>query len=174
MTEYPLNFYKDVLEATYYVAFVFLTLMLVWLQIQSYLYQTKKHSELLCKVVIQPHRGAFEAIVLEIYNDGNSVAKNVKVFCEDHLFQEIAFIKPQESYCCRLSFTIQNGLTGGSSLSSIHREYNKESITITVKEPTRTQTLQLGSSINTEERVGSDHLGAIARSVEEIVRVLQR
>lgn len=90
---------KNVFEIIYYIAFIFLTGLIVKYSIQTYRFQTHKHSELLCKIFVRQEtiENKTYRFYLEIYNFGNVVAKNIDVFLGENKFVSIDFIKPNES-----------------------------------------------------------------------------
>lgn len=91
---------KDILEIIYYVAFIILTWLIVRYARKTYMLQSNKGFQLLCKVcVMKETLGAFEfRYALEIYNYGNDVARQIGVVIEDEQVTSIDFIKPNESY----------------------------------------------------------------------------
>ena len=95
-----MNMLKDILEIIYYVAFIILTWLIVWYAKKTYILQSNKGFQLLCKVCIMKETlGAFEfRYALEIYNYGNDVARHIGVMIEDKQITSVDFIKPNESY----------------------------------------------------------------------------
>ena len=95
-----MNIAKDILEIVYYVAFIVLTWLIVRYARKTYILQSSKEFQLLCKVcVIKETLGDFEFhYALEIYNYGNDVAKQIGVVVENENVTTIDFIKPNESY----------------------------------------------------------------------------
>ena len=90
---------KDILEIIYYIAFIGLTSLIVIYAIKTYKFQISKSSKLLCKISASPNstQTYIFNFDLEIYNYGNDLAKNVKVFIDDKQITTINFIKPNES-----------------------------------------------------------------------------
>lgn len=95
-----LGILKDILEIVYYVAFIILTYLIVRYAKKTYILQSNKEFQLLCKVcVMEETLGTYQfRYALEIYNYGNDVAKNVGVIIEDKHVTNVDFIKPNESY----------------------------------------------------------------------------
>lgn len=91
---------KDILEIIYYVAFIVLTWLIVRYARKTYILQSNKQFQLLCKVcVMKETLGSFQFYyALEIYNYGNDVARQIGVVIEDKQVTSIDFIKPNESY----------------------------------------------------------------------------
>lgn len=90
---------KDLLEIVYYFAFIVLTYLIVKYAKKTYKFQISKSSKLLCKITALPTSASKYTFNfnLEIYNLGNDVAKNIKVFIDDNQITTINFIKPNES-----------------------------------------------------------------------------
>lgn len=86
------------LEGIYYIAFVVLTVLLVKYAMKTYGLQSKKVSELYCKVNILEETNGGNNFAIEIYNYGNAIAKNIKMAIESSEAITIDFIKPGESY----------------------------------------------------------------------------
>ena len=91
---------KDILEIIYYVAFIILTWLIVRYARKTYILQSNKEFQLLCKVCIMKETlGSYQfQYALEIYNYGNDVAKHGGVVIEGERVTSIDFIKPNESY----------------------------------------------------------------------------
>lgn len=100
MNAVNLKMVKDGLEIIYYVAFIILTWLIVRYARKTYILQSNKEFQLLCKVcVMEETLGASEFhYALEIYNYGNDVASQIDVVIEDEQVTSIDFIKPNESY----------------------------------------------------------------------------
>lgn len=90
---------KDILETIYYIAIIILTILTVVYAIKTYLFQTRRSSTLFCKLFIPPNwfGKSPQMVCLEIYNNGNIVAKSIQVLLEAHKLAIIDFIKPNES-----------------------------------------------------------------------------
>jgi hypothetical protein len=94
-----LSFCKEQWELIYYVAFVILTFCIFLITVKTYLFQTKRVSEIFCKCVEKTTENSYESnVFLEIYNHGNDLAKNIKVQVQNKDFGIIPFLKPDESY----------------------------------------------------------------------------
>ena len=90
---------KDCLEIIYYVAFIILTGLIVLYAIKTYLFQTKSYSSLYCKLLILPDDlGKVEQLVcLEVYNHGNTPAKNIKISLNGCELATVDYIRPADS-----------------------------------------------------------------------------
>lgn len=95
-----MNTVKDILEIIYYIAFIILTWLIVRYARKTYILQSNKEFQLLCKVCIMKETlGSYQfQYALEIYNYGNDVAKHVGVVIKNEQVTSIDFIKPNESY----------------------------------------------------------------------------
>ena len=104
-----MNIVKDVLEIIYYLAFIILTWLIVRYARKTYILQSNKTFQLLCKTcVMQETLGSYQfQYALEIYNYGNEVAKHIGVVIEDEQVTNIDFIKPNESYIYPLGTVVQ-------------------------------------------------------------------
>lgn len=87
-------------EFVYYIAFCILTWQLYKYAKRTYLFQTKKESQLFCKLYVpdSEHGRVEQLLYLEIYNSGNIVAKNVHVKYNGKEVASLDFVKPNESY----------------------------------------------------------------------------
>lgn len=87
-------------EFIYYIAFCGLTWLLYKYAKQTYLFQTKKESQLFCKLYVpdSEHGKSDQLVYLEIYNSGNAVAQNIHVEYNGVELALLDFIKPNESY----------------------------------------------------------------------------
>lgn len=95
-----LQLVKDGLEIIYYVAFIILTWLIVRYARKTYILQSNKEFQLLCKICIMKETlgGSEFHYALEIYNYGNDVARQIGVLIENEQVTSIDFIKPNESY----------------------------------------------------------------------------
>ncbi len=109
LTYYILWWNKDQWEIIYYVAFIVLTLLIVWLTAKTYLFQSKKSSQLFCKCneVMTPKGNS--NLYLEVYNFGNTIAKDIKVNVSDKTLGTIPFLKPSETYSMPIAYFIIAG-----------------------------------------------------------------
>lgn len=91
---------KDSLEITYYIAFIFLTALIVYYAYKTYKFQSEKSCKLLCKMsILKETLGGFEfRYALEVYNYGNLVAEKVKIIIKGKCITIADFIKPNESF----------------------------------------------------------------------------
>lgn len=87
-------------EFIYYIAFCGLTWLLYKYAKETYLFQTKKESQLFCKLCVpdSEHGKVQQFLYLEIYNSGNAVAKNIHIEYRGTELALLDFIKPNESY----------------------------------------------------------------------------
>lgn len=95
-----LNTVKDILEIIYYIAFIILTFLIVVYAKKTYKLQSKENYRLLCKINVQETTLSDYDFryLLEIYNHGNMVARQIEVAVFDNHITTIDFIKPGESY----------------------------------------------------------------------------
>ncbi|MEG0049401.1 MAG: hypothetical protein RR865_09565 [Clostridia bacterium] len=85
-------------EGIYYLAFILLTGIIVAYTVKAYSFQSKTISQLICKCVDSSNVHSRGTISLEIYNFGNTYAKDIKVTVQGKEYNIIPFIKPNESY----------------------------------------------------------------------------
>jgi len=95
--------YKDQWELVYYVAFIVLTVIIALIAAKTYLFQTRKISNLLCKCIESKMIDYQSSFCLEIYNHGNAIAKNISVEIQGRDYGIIPFLKPAESYVIGLT-----------------------------------------------------------------------
>lgn len=89
---------KDVLEVAYYIAFIYLTWRIVQYSKGSYLAQTEKRHQVLCKVCIMGDKEKnLTKYGVEVYNLGNEIAKNVTISVGEKISFKCDYIKPNES-----------------------------------------------------------------------------
>ena len=96
-------------ELIYYIAFIILTAIIVVYAIKTYRLQSKQSSELLCKLSESFVGTGSGQIILEIYNHGNIVIKDIGVTVGERAYGSIPFLKPEESYLIPVGFIIQIG-----------------------------------------------------------------
>ena len=93
-----MNSVKDIFEIVYYVAFIVLTGMIVIYARRTFVFQTKKTHNLMCKFCIMEENTSRElGIGIEFYNYGNDIAKDISVNIDNSYKLQIEFIKPNES-----------------------------------------------------------------------------
>lgn len=116
-------------EIFYYIAFIVLTLIIAAYTIKTYLLQSRKKSELLCKCSESDGGKGNGRVLLEIYNHGNAVAKDICITIQKLSFGSIPFLKPRESYFIPIGHSINTGdhktvisFTDGINLSSSQLE----------------------------------------------------
>ncbi len=105
-------------ETIYYFAFIILTVCIAFITIKSYLFQSRKESEICCKCIESKPTNSDSNLYLEIYNHGNMVIKEIKVTVQDIEFGIIPFLKPDESYYIPIAFFIYT--MGGKSLQPLN------------------------------------------------------
>lgn len=95
-----MNIVKDCLEIVYYVAFIILTYLIVMYAKKTYRLQSERSFLLLCKINVQESTfGDYDyRYMLEIYNYGNDVARQISVIVSGKHISTVDFIKPNESY----------------------------------------------------------------------------
>jgi len=81
-------------EIFYYIAFVLLTIGLVFFAAKTYFFQTKKSIQLFCKSVEKSANHGCSNLYIEVYNYGNAVAQNINIKIQDQDFGTIPFLKP--------------------------------------------------------------------------------
>ncbi|MDP4132679.1 MAG: hypothetical protein Q8882_01540 [Bacillota bacterium] len=168
---------KDIWECIYYVSFIVLTAILAFYTGKTYLFQSSKHSNLLCKLSIN-EATAFKAnctFSLEIYNFGNDIIKNVSIKIADKDFAFVDFLKPNESYYLPLGYIISlseknfvmlfdNNLKENEQLK-VSLEYSNESkIFLIDTKPLHNMTI---SSNKGSEKI-SDSLEKISKELSKI------
>lgn len=91
-----LGIVKDILEITYYIAFIVLTCLIVWYAKKTFDDQTKQVSTLYFKLYVPADQlGYYEQIVfLEIYNHGTRPANNIRLSIGGKELVTIDYIKP--------------------------------------------------------------------------------
>ena len=90
---------KDILEISYYVAFIILTYKIVIYARRTYELEASRQYDLLCQFsIMEETTGDYIfGYALEIYNAGNKVAKNVEVLSGEKHITKIDFVKPGSS-----------------------------------------------------------------------------
>lgn len=96
-------------ELIYYLAFILLTIGIVFFTAKTYWFQSKKVSELFCKCVDTPTARGNRNVCIEIYNYGNAISKDIKVKIQETDFGVIPFLKPNESYVIPFAYFIYAG-----------------------------------------------------------------
>ena len=128
---------KDFLEIIYYIAFVVFTWLLVKYTYKTYKLESNRHYSLLCQVVQQEAFVDYEfSAILEIYNEGNQIAKNVNVVIENGNPIYIDFIKAEGSFYIPLGTMVQT-MVGVRPLESGNvslKKGNPLNVSITVDE----------------------------------------
>ena len=121
---------KDLLEIVYYIAFIVLTFLIVKYAKKTYKFQISKSSKLLCKISASPNYAQkyIFNFDLEIYNYGNDLAKDVKVFIDDTQITTIHFIKPNESLLYPIGEVHQMISTNRVWLNFCEKELEKEDV----------------------------------------------
>lgn len=87
-------------EFAYYIAFILLTILLVWYTGRSYYLAAKKEANLYVRLVIpEAECSKLEQLIfLKIYNCGNIIAEKVTVSYRGNQLCCIDYIKPEEEY----------------------------------------------------------------------------
>lgn len=104
-----------ILEGIYYVAFIIFTFLLVVYAKNTYLLQSKRDSQLFCKVCLLEETLEGHCFAIEIYNHGNIVAKNIRIIIEGNDEIYVDFIKPAESYVYPIGQIVRTA--GGNSVT---------------------------------------------------------
>ena len=93
-----MNIVKDIFEIVYYVAFIVLTWMIVIYARRTFVFQTKKTHNLMCKFRIMEGNASRESgFGIELFNYGNDIAKDISVEIDNGIKLQIEFIRPNES-----------------------------------------------------------------------------
>ena len=97
------------LEAFNYIAIILLTFLALVYAIKSYKFQSKESFNIICRLKYLDigNAGYARTYGLEIYNDGNIVAKDVEIVCEGKRLAFIEFFKPEEIYSIPLGRALQ-------------------------------------------------------------------
>lgn len=111
---------KDVLEVSYYIAFIILTCLIVKYTKKTYLFETEKKYELLCRLCIREETlgGRMLGYALEVYNAGNLTARNIDIVVNGINYSKIDFIQPHDSFLYPMGGFIQT-LGGNVTLNGI-------------------------------------------------------
>jgi hypothetical protein len=88
-------------ELAYYIAFIILTFAIAAIALKTYFSQFKKISQIYCKCI-----EIDDNIYLEIFNYGNSIAKDVAVKIQGIDYGKIEYLKPNETHKICVGFVV--------------------------------------------------------------------
>ena len=116
------NVILEAFELAYYITFIILTGLLVWYAAKTYLLQSKKSFQILCKlcVISDIPGGKAKGFGVEIYNHGNVLKENLIINYRGKYYTTIDYIKPNESVVIPLGTIIE--LPGGKNILMCNME----------------------------------------------------
>ncbi len=160
------------LEAVNYIAIILLTLLALIYAIKSYKYQSKESYDILCRlnVLDKAANGNF-VCGLEVYNNGNKVAKNIELLFENKHIVYIDYIKPEETFKFPVGLYSQsiNGTTHNTGAHMTLPIYQGKNLELVFKIDGKSK----GISVNTDIIFEYDYVGGnsnrdIERAIKEV------
>lgn len=96
-------------EIIYYVAFIVLTVVIAAYTAKSYWLQSKSKAEILCKCITADGGKGNGKVLLEVYNHGNAIAKNITISMQNIFVATIPFLKAEECFLMPIAHSIYAG-----------------------------------------------------------------
>lgn len=138
---------KDILEIIYYIAFVILTILIVWFAKKTFDDQTKQVSTLYLKLFVPADQLGYteQMVCLEVYNHGTRPAKNVSLSIASKGLAVIDFIEPNGTVSLPIGEVLRT--QGGNCVSIQGTEISEDVIVkIEVSESNTGKTYELNTS----------------------------
>ena len=175
------NLFKDICEIIYYIAFIILTVLIVVYAAKTYYLQAEKSSSLFYKLFV-PHSelgNSSQHLCLEIYNHGNTPAKNIEIFYNGKSIAVIDFIRPEDNYSLPFGYirrTLDRNRVFIPDTIQDDEIMSGNSIYIVVKENGNKPVCKVlnTSALFLRDDIPHNEFERIAKSLEEINRNLKR
>jgi hypothetical protein len=157
-------------ELAYYIAFIILTFVLAIMALKTYFLQAKKITQIYCKCI-----EIDENIYLEIFNYGNSIAKNIFVRIQENEYGKIEYLKPNEVHKICIGLAIHTLGANYVCLDVLGENVKKINVTITMNGITQMHEIDLSIFEKFfSAQVADNSVTEISREIEKLSRVIER